>query len=230
MKIEKDFTEFINLKNRINNSAGSLKIKRNTSLNRNRADSALQNSISLRMNREKALSDALAIAQTSQAVLQKAMTVFMKLRNIAAKAISSGNINPDEINRAVVEIDSAIKEYGENIVIPQQSWQSNNPDHINSGGLNSVRKLAEDMANNKDITGERISSTGQSIAINLESNRKSVEDIKASIKKIVKEYPQQEYKVIESQKKSLIENINRFPGLLLSIQGNVNPEKVSRFL
>src|SRR5574340_802427 len=58
------------------------------------------------MDMERSLMEALSIAQMSQSILHKAMTVSTRLRNIVSQAFTTGKINTDELNRSISEIDN----------------------------------------------------------------------------------------------------------------------------
>ncbi|HOD15086.1 MAG TPA: hypothetical protein PK307_05370 [Spirochaetota bacterium] len=69
---------------------------------------------------ERALGDAFSIAQMSQNIIQRAMTISSQLKSIAANAIASGRINTQELAATLSEMRSALGRYGEQAAAPPQ--------------------------------------------------------------------------------------------------------------
>lgn len=69
---------------------------------------------------ERALGDAFSIAQMSQNIIQRAMTISSQLKSIAANAIASGRINTQELAATLSEMRSALGRYGEQVAAPPQ--------------------------------------------------------------------------------------------------------------
>ena len=57
-----------------------------------------------RLRRERSLENALSIAQISQQLIQKVMTITQQLKQIANQAMTTGRVNTDELNRVVADI------------------------------------------------------------------------------------------------------------------------------
>jgi hypothetical protein len=69
---------------------------------------------------ERALGDAFSIAQMSQNIIQRAMTISSQLKSIAASAIASGRINTQELATTLSELRTAFGRYGEQVAAPAQ--------------------------------------------------------------------------------------------------------------
>ncbi len=71
-----------------------------------------------RLEQEKIIGEALAIAQMSQALLQKALEISGRLRIIASQAITSGSVDTRELSLAISDVNSSFASHGERIVAP----------------------------------------------------------------------------------------------------------------
>lgn len=81
---------------------------------------SLEQSIGSRLNMEHSLADALTIAQVSASLVQKAMVVSSRLRNIAAEALASGRIDATALQETVSQIPEDLTRYGERYQSPPQ--------------------------------------------------------------------------------------------------------------
>jgi hypothetical protein len=98
---------------------------------------------------ERALGDALSIAQMSQNIIQRAMTISLQLKSIAASAIASGRVNAPDLAQALSEMRSALGRYGEELTGPAQLSTGtsakipNMPDI--SSEMKSLREISDDF-------------------------------------------------------------------------------------
>jgi len=100
------------------NTSNSINSKKNRLM-----DQHLQQSILSRLNMERTLGDALSIAQVSRSLIQKAMEVSSRLRNIAASAMTTGNIDTDELDNAMADISSSMGRFGESVTAPVHTFK-----------------------------------------------------------------------------------------------------------
>lgn len=65
------------------------------------------------LEQEKTLGEALAIAQMSQSLIQKALEISGRLRAIASRAMNTGSIDTSELTKAVSDASSSFAVHGE---------------------------------------------------------------------------------------------------------------------
>ena len=148
MKITTDVNDIF--PQRVNTSSFKRNIKITSQVSANRANisNTLRHSISSMASRERSLNDALSIAHMSQSIIQKAMNISSKLRSIALNAMSTGRVNIPELNQALTEIDFSMREYGEKIVAPAQSFRSRPVVIEDTPNINKDLVRLMDLANN----------------------------------------------------------------------------------
>jgi len=84
----------------------------------NASDAKLAQDIIAKTQREKSLVDALAIAQSSRDLVQKALTVSSRLMSLASEAMITGRVNTDEVARQMSSINNSMGNYGESVFAP----------------------------------------------------------------------------------------------------------------
>ncbi len=103
-------------------------------------------SISDRLSVERSLGDALSIAQMSQNVIQKALSISSRLKGIAAAAMATGSVNTQALNETLNDIRSTMDFYGEKVPSPLQSGAAPSAKIIEipdmRDALSSVRDVA----------------------------------------------------------------------------------------
>jgi hypothetical protein len=73
---------------------------------------------------DRALGEALGIAQLSQNIIQRALTVSMRLRSIAASAVITGSVNDSALSEAMSDIRGVLEDYGERLPSPPRTAPS----------------------------------------------------------------------------------------------------------
>jgi len=71
-----------------------------------------------RLDQERAMNEAMAIAHMSHVLVQKAMEISGRLRSIAMRAMSTGSIDTAELGDAVSSINASFSAFGEHIPSP----------------------------------------------------------------------------------------------------------------
>lgn len=118
MKVTPDVTS-TNLRP-LQKDAGRIESRKN-SINSpsNRAVSQdLQQSLGNRLSMDRTLVDALTVAQVSTSLVQKAMVVSSRLRNIAAEALAGGGIDSTALQETVAQIPEGINRFGSTVQPP----------------------------------------------------------------------------------------------------------------
>ncbi len=92
-----------------------------SSSSRSQIEAQHQNLVISQMARERALSDALSIAQMSFSIIQQAMEVSSRLRNIASQSMTSGRVDMAELQVAISQIPEGIRDSGRSISSPVQT-------------------------------------------------------------------------------------------------------------
>jgi hypothetical protein len=82
------------------------------------SDAKIAQDVMVKMQREKSLIDALAIAQSSRELVQKALNVSSRLLSLASEAMITGRVNMDEVSNQMSTISSSMAGYGESVAVP----------------------------------------------------------------------------------------------------------------
>ncbi len=155
------------------------------------ASQNIQNSLVSRLQRERALGDALSIAQMSQAVIQKAMNVTSRLRSIASQAFSGGGVNSADLNQVVSQIDNLIGEYGESVSLPAVTGRQGSGSGVTAvlENLKSTRETAGKMNPVNSTNLEAINNQLEKLSGLERSHTEEIEVLRKSMKEILAEYP-----------------------------------------
>lgn len=108
------------------------------------ADLELQQGIGNRLTMDRSLADALSIAHVSSSIIQKAMVVSSRLRNIAAEAVASGKVDTAALQETVSLIPADLDRFGEAVQGPPQIL----PDSGEAIDVTDVMKEVAVMAEN----------------------------------------------------------------------------------
>jgi hypothetical protein len=84
----------------------------------NVSDAKVAQDVIVKMQREKSLIDALAIAQSSRELVQKALNVSSRLMSLASEAMITGRVNMDELSSQMSSINGSMGSYGERVNVP----------------------------------------------------------------------------------------------------------------
>ncbi len=119
MKIRSDVSEFIPQRPGMNSPARNPQ-KGAAPGSAGKISAVHNNAVTGRLNAEKALGEALSIALMSQNVLNRALEISSRLRNIASEAFIQGYVDTDELTQAVGEINMEMSSYAEYVPSPVQ--------------------------------------------------------------------------------------------------------------
>jgi len=115
----------------------------------NTSDAKVAQEVIIKMQREKSLIDALAIAQSSRELVQKALNVSSRLMSLASEAMITGRVNMDELSSQMSSINTSMGSYGERISVPVEGT----PVPVD----NVQAKFDESFARIKEKAGEMFS-------------------------------------------------------------------------
>ncbi len=82
------------------------------------SDAKIAQDVIVKMQREKSIIDALAIAQSSRELVQKALNVSSRLLSLASEAMITGRVNMGEVSNQMSVISSSMAGYGESVSVP----------------------------------------------------------------------------------------------------------------
>jgi hypothetical protein len=115
---------------------------------RSQIEAQHQNIVISQMARERALSDALSIAQMSFSIIQQAMEVSSRLRNIASRSMTSGTVDMAELQVAISQIPEGVRDSGRSFSAPVQTMPApiEAPVQDTAADTARLRAIAENMA------------------------------------------------------------------------------------
>lgn len=117
MKIRMDLQEYQSgrpVMRRMEPAASAETPQRNADVPSIHADAGMRS----RLEQEKIIGEALAIAQMSQSLIQKALEISGRLRIIASQAMTSGSVDTRELSLAISDVNSSFAGHGERMVAP----------------------------------------------------------------------------------------------------------------
>lgn len=126
----------------------------------NVSDAKSAQDVIIRMQREKSLIDALAIAQSSRELVMKALNISSRLMSLASEAMVTGRINMDELTGQMTSINGEMGNYGERVSVPVEG----NPVPVEDVQLKldesivKIRERAAEMISGKAVPPEAFES------------------------------------------------------------------------
>lgn len=132
------------------------------------SDAKLAQDVIAKMQRDKSVIDALAIAQSSRDLVQKALNISARLMSLASEAMVTGHVNVDEVSSQISTINGSMGSYGESVAVPVQGT----PVPVND----VQKKLDESFARMKERAAQMVS--GKPVA------KKEFEPVAADLKEI----------------------------------------------
>lgn len=185
------------------------------------------------LNMEKALNDALTIAHASQNVIQKAINISVRLRSIAADAITTGKIDTAALNEAMSSIKSDMKTYGEVINTPVMNSGSGRPLHSPvdlKNELNYIRNFSENYKTYADKNSNGINDIIKTLQGKSDLNKSSIDSINGRLKNVYSDIQNRNVTEPESLSASLKESIPKNPQAAIAAQGNVSRDSIEKIL
>ena len=124
----------------------------------------LSNGISSRLQQERSLIDAMAIAQVSRSVVQKAINVSARLSSIAFQAMSTGNIDVSDLNSQMSDINGVMANYGENVLSPPDS-RSHGSEYLSkiADSAGELARGASEMAEGRAVAPKRFDAVTENL-------------------------------------------------------------------
>ncbi|HOT45558.1 MAG TPA: hypothetical protein PLM53_11985 [Spirochaetota bacterium] len=195
---------------------------------------AATRNITERLNIERSLGDALSVAQMSQNVIQRAISISMRLKSIAATAMATGNLNTQALTEAMYDIRSAMGDYGEQVPNPVRPVNAPSANIIElpdiSGTLSSVRDIAENIRKGDFNQTRQTDEVRKNLAWHL-TNYRTAED---KITFMMRETATGSAPVSGIRSAELVGQIKTAmianPDNALSIQGNINHATAVRLM
>lgn len=139
----------------------------------NTSDAKVAQDVIVKMQREKSLIDALAIAQSSRELVQKALNISSRLMSLASEAMITGRVNMEEVSSQMSSINGSMGSYGERVSVSVPAEGTPIP-------VDNVQvKLDESFARIKDRAGEMLA--GKAV------EKKDFEPITVNLKEITSE-------------------------------------------
>ena len=120
------------------------------------ADRAFAENFSVKLQRDRAMADALAIAQSSRQIIQKAIDAAFRMRSIAFEAMTTGRVNMDDLNVEISGIQGDFAVLGESITIPvdRSSPAAGRTAEIVSDSLRKLGNYAGDLQSGRKVDPE----------------------------------------------------------------------------
>lgn len=205
-----------------------------TTVKNRQPDSIPLKDINSRLRIERSLGDALSIAQMSQNVIQRAVAVSLRLKNIASAAIASGNVNTQALNEALSDIRSTLSNFGEQVPNPVQLYTILSakivemPDIRNE--MKSIRDITHNLENGNYVQASRIDSVNGTLNDKLKAFRVAEDTITALMREMTAGFaPNARVRSSElaSQVKAVI---IANPEYALAAQGNINHNAAGRLM
>jgi len=205
------------------NTANSINSKKNRLM-----DQHLQQSILSRLNMERTLGDALSIAQVSRSLIQKAMEVSSRLRNIAASAMTSGNIDTEELDNAMSDISSSMGRFGESVTAPVHTFKDADERSFRIDSVDRemgrVKDLAGKMAEGNIPSSREFDLAASDLTEKNEALGLTIDRIRESMVTVAGQYGDNSGSDIDAVVGGLVKDIGSNPESALMAQGNISPD------
>lgn len=190
------------------------------------SDAKVAQDVIVKMQRERSLIDALAIAQSSRELVQKALNISSRLLSLASEAMITGRVNMDELSSQMSSINGSMGSYGERVAVPVEGT----PVPVDDVQV----KLDESFARLKE-KGAELQSGKMVAAEDFAPLTVKLKEISSEIDVKVKSYSAElgSVKRIEDfnypgLNKSTADMVIGNPGLALEAQGNINYEMAAK--
>lgn len=117
------------------------------------SDRAFAENFSAKLQKDRAIADALAIAQSSRQIIQKALDASFRLRSIAFAAMTTGKVNMDDLNVEISSIRGAFSGTGESVSIPvdRSSPAATGTTERANAGIQKLGTYAGEMLSGKKV-------------------------------------------------------------------------------
>ena len=180
--------------------------------------------ITAKLQRDRAMVDALTIAQSSRALIQKAMDISARMRSIAFQAMTTGSVNIQELGTEIAGIQGTMQTYGEIISIPVSNSAGRSiPSADFAKQLDNMSFAAEQLTSGGRIDPETFTAINSRLTAIASDSDKQVADITAALGLSGKNSTALNNVMPVSRAADMIVTN---PEMSLTVQGNINPEVV----
>jgi hypothetical protein len=164
----------------------------------------------------KSVGDALSIAQMSQSLIQRALSISSRLNSIAQDAISTGKINVQEINETLSDIKNTLGGYEETMANPVQALAL--PDI--AGEIQTVKDIAAELKKGAIVNTERMDSLNKSLNEKFMAFRTIEERFAGMMDQSATGYPAG---IVNSREliSSIKTEMEKNPAHAIAVQGNI---------
>jgi hypothetical protein len=191
-------------------------------------------SISDRLTIERSLGDALSIAQMSQNVIQKALSISSRLKGIATAAMATGSLNTQALNETLNDIRSTLEVYGEKAPSPMQSVATPSAKIIEVPGmrgvLSSVGDIAGALEKGSFNQSDRIETATRNLNELLTQNKIAENRITDLMRETAAGYAPSTPARSRELLGQITAAITNNPDFALSVQGNINHTVAERLM
>lgn len=183
----------------------------------------LTNDITARLQRDRAMMDALTIAQSSRALIQKAMDISARMRTIAYQAMTTGSVNVQELGNEISSIQGTMQTYGEIVSVPVSDSGTRNvlpPEFENQ--VKRMNTGAEQLASGGRVDPEIFTQVRSNLSSIARDADNKIRDMAAQLGVSGKSMSAE----MKGDTAAAVEMIVTNPEMSLTVQGNINPEVV----
>jgi len=186
--------------------------------------SNLTESFASKFQRDRAIAEALAMAQASRQIIQKALFVSTRLKDAALEAMTTGRANIDEISRDIGGIQGYLSNYGESISISfnREAFQGDRA--LLKGSLDKIKNYSLALSEGKNPAPDTLSTVAKELKSLLEKSNSTVESYSSYFPGIKLSGEDKDF-IILNQKTSLL--ISKEANIALTSQAGLNKERVS---
>lgn len=184
----------------------------------------LTDAISAKLQHDKAMVDALTIAQSSRALVQKAMDISARMMTIAFQAMTTGSVNTQQLGTEIAGIQGTMQTYGEIVSVPISNSAGREvlpPEFAKQ--VNNMGTAAEHLASGGKVDPEIFAKINSSLTTIAADTEKKTADIAAALGLSGNNTAALKSSIPASRAADMIVTN---PEMSLTVQGNINPEIV----
>lgn len=134
-----------------------------------------------RFGMERALGDALSIAQMSQNIIQQAVSISLRLKSIASEAVSTGTVNAGALSEVMADMRNALGNHGGDVATPLRSYAVPAGNAVQMpdirGEIRSLNDIGADMNAGNYSQKTRIEATERALGEKMTAFKQSEEKI-----------------------------------------------------
>ena len=202
----------------------SSRIQVPSAVNTNIQNNQLTNDMTARLQRDRAMMDALTIAQSSRALVQKAMDISARMRTIAFQAMTTGSVNMQELGNEIASIQGTMQTYGEIVSVPvSDSGNRNVPPPEFMDQVKNMKSAAEQLASGGNVNPDSFTRISSSLSAIAAQSDIKINNMAAYLGSSGKNLSAVHNGGTASEAAELIVTN---PEMSLTVQGNINPEVV----